>query len=45
MHNTSRLGLVDFIRSSNAIKGILKIGEQSPEILAKSKQAYVVELP
>jgi|APFre7841882793_1041355.scaffolds.fasta_scaffold26218_2 hypothetical protein len=45
MQNSSRLGLVDFIRSSNAIKGILKIGEQSPEILAKSKQAYVVELP
>ncbi|MDK2409535.1 hypothetical protein QHH11_03840 [Aphanizomenon sp. PH219] len=38
------LRLADFIRSSNAIKGILKIGEQSPD-LAKSKQAYVVELP
>jgi hypothetical protein len=41
---TSFLRLPDFIRSSNAIKSILKIGEQSPEILAKSKQVYV-ELP
>ena len=41
---TSFLRLPDFIRSSNTIKSILEIGEQSPEILAKSKQVYV-ELP
>ncbi|WP_016953401.1 hypothetical protein [Anabaena sp. PCC 7108] len=42
---TSFLGLPDFIRSSNTIKSVLKIGEQSPEILAKPKQLYAVELP
>jgi len=56
---TSFSGLPDFIRSSNSIKTILKVGEQSPEtlpilkpqergspeILAKPKHLYAVELP
>ncbi|MBD2135074.1 hypothetical protein H6F47_22315 [Sphaerospermopsis sp. FACHB-1094] len=42
---TSFFRLTDFIRSGDALKSVLKIGEESPEILAKPNPLYVVKLP